>query len=97
MKTVADLRARLQELHQRTSETPLFNPVFQLGHDVSRALESGAMDLDRVEHLVAHLSCEALQSRARRIHRLLAPVDPADNLQHWRALATHLSHEWFLG
>ena len=88
MKTVADLRARLQELHQRTSETPLFNPVFQLGHDVSRALESGAMDLDRVEHLVAHLSCEALQSRARRIHRLLAPVDPADNLQHWRALAT---------
>ena len=83
MKTVADLRARLQDLHQRTSETPLFNPVFQLGHDVSRALESGAMDLDIVDQLVSNLSCEALESRARRVHKLLAPVDVASNQARW--------------
>ena len=29
-KTVTDLLQRLQELHVRTRETPLFNPVFQL-------------------------------------------------------------------
>ncbi|MFM8500312.1 MAG: phosphoenolpyruvate carboxylase [Chakrabartia sp.] len=87
MKTVADLRARLQDLHQRTSETPLFNPVFQLGHDVSRALESGAIDLDIVDQLVSDLSCEALESRARRVHKLLAPVDVASNQARWQALA----------
>ena len=41
MKTVAALEARLGELHQRTRETPLFNPVFQLSLDLSRALEGG--------------------------------------------------------
>ena len=52
LKTTADLSARLQELHARTRETPLFNPVFQLGLDLSRALEDGATDLDALEALV---------------------------------------------
>ena len=45
MKSVADLRDRLQHLHARTAETPLFNPVFQLSLDLSRLIESGALSL----------------------------------------------------
>jgi phosphoenolpyruvate carboxylase len=76
MKTIADLEARLGDLHQRTRETPLFNPVFQLSLDLSRALEGGEISLDDVAGLVAALECEGLKARAGRLRRLLAP--PAD-------------------
>ena len=52
LTNLSDLTQRLQELHQRTRETPLFNPVFQLAHDFSRALEGGEVSLDGVEELV---------------------------------------------
>lgn len=78
MKTIADLEARLGELHQRTRETPLFNPVFQLSLDLSRALEGGEISLDDVAGLVAALECEGLKARAGKLRRLLAPpADPA--------------------
>lgn len=86
MKTVVKLRARLQKLHERTAETPLFNPVFQLSHDLSRELEGGAMDLDDIDNLVAELECEALQSRAVRLRRLIAPTVADDNLSRIAAL-----------
>jgi phosphoenolpyruvate carboxylase len=73
MKTARDLIERLEALHERTRETPLFNPVFQLSLDLSRALESGEMDLDGVAALIAELECEALQSRAARLRRLVDP------------------------
>ena len=53
MRTVAELAARLQALHARTAETPLFNPVFQLSLDLSRRLESGELTLDDCESLIA--------------------------------------------
>ena len=71
MKTVADLRERLQELHQRTQETPLFNPVFQLSHDLSHELEANEIDLGTFGHMIAELECEALKSRAVRLRRLV--------------------------
>ena len=92
MKTVGDLVERLQEHHRRTQETPLFNPVFQLGLDLSRALEDGLIDLDAVEALVAELECESMQSRAARLRRLVAPVEPAANE---RALADCLQGDDF--
>ena len=79
MKSLADLEQRLGELHRRTNETPLFNPVFQLSLDLSRLLESGAMSLDECGALVAEIECEALEARARRLAGTLAPVTPADN------------------
>ena len=33
-------------MHARTQETPLFNPVFQLAHDISRTLEAGDVPLE---------------------------------------------------
>ena len=41
MKTLAGLTDRLQALHARTAETPLFNPVFQLSLELSRLIERG--------------------------------------------------------
>ena len=86
MSGAADLRTRLQELHARTAETPLFNPVFQLGLELSRALESGRETLASLHGQVADLECEALQSRAARLHRLLAPVGLDANDAAFRAL-----------
>jgi len=86
MDTVAKLRDRLRKLHEQTAETPLFNPVFQLSHDLSRDLETGALSLDDMEGLVAELECEALQNRAGRLRRLIAPTHPDENLARVAAL-----------
>ena len=87
MSLSAELAARLQELHSRTAETPLFNPVFQLGLELSRQLESGALGLDDIAALVAELECDGLMARAARLGRLIAPVDPAANAARLDALA----------
>ena len=87
MSEIAALENRLQELHARTIETPLFNPVFQLGLELSRRIETGDLTLDKVEGLVAELECEGLRARARRLHRLLDPVTPDTNLARLRGLA----------
>ena len=79
MKTLAELSQRLQALHARTAETPLFNPVFQLSLDLSRLIESGALTLDQCDALIAELECDALKSRAGRLRGLVAPVDRAVN------------------
>ncbi len=83
LTTIADLGERLKELHARTRETPLFNPVFQLGLDLSRNLEApgsaGAMDLDAVEDLIEELECSSLKVRAKRLERLTAPLSPEAN------------------
>ena len=86
MKTISDFRERLQELHKLTEQTPLFNPVFQLSLDVSRTLESEESSLAALGSLVAELECEALQSRAAKLHGLVAPVSIADNQAQFRAL-----------
>ncbi|MDZ4274780.1 MAG: phosphoenolpyruvate carboxylase, partial [Erythrobacter sp.] len=74
MKTIADLEARLADLHQRTRETPLFNPVFQLSLDLSRGLEAGQVSLDDLAALVGDLECDGLKTRAAKLRKLLAPT-----------------------
>ncbi|MHA6334622.1 phosphoenolpyruvate carboxylase [Qipengyuania sp. CAU 1752] len=71
MKTLGDLRERLQEMHARTAETPLFNPVFQLSLDLSRKLEAGELSLDTIEGMICELETTALEDRAGRTRRLL--------------------------
>jgi len=85
MKTTADLSARLAELHERTRETPLFNPVFQLSLDLSRQLESGELTLEDCAALVEELECASFQSRADRLRSLVAPVAREDNLAAFKA------------
>lgn len=86
---VDELLERLAELAQRTAETPLFNPVFQLAHEVSRELERGATGLDEVAASIDTLYAASLDSRAARIARLLggeAPVStPPPDFAAFRA------------
>lgn len=95
MTTVASLVDRLRELHQRTSETPLFNPVFQLGLEVSRELENGTMSLGDLEGLVAELESDGLAARATRLTRLLDPVAPEANDAAASSLVEESSFEEF--
>ena len=87
MTTIADLEARLADLHIQTAQTPLFNPVFQLGMELSRSLEAGTITLDTFEGLVAELECEGLRARAARLRRLVGPMAPGENAARLRALA----------
>src|SRR5690606_33881746 len=80
MKTLFDLADRLRVLQQRTEETPLFNPVFQLSLELSRLLESRRITLDHCHGLIAQLECEALQHRAERLRELVGPA-PAQAAQ----------------
>ncbi len=86
MSVAEALRERLEALHERTRETPLFNPVFQLSLEISRRLESAEIGLPQVAAMVSELECEALQSRARRLNCLLAPVGLEANLAAFRLL-----------
>lgn len=87
MGQVAALHARLQALHARTAETPLFNPVFQLGLELSRQIESGSLTLDQAAALVAELECEGLQARASRLAALLGPLAAGENAARLHAVA----------
>ena len=81
-----DLREALGALHEQTRQTPLFNPVFQLGLDLSRQLESDEISLADIAAMVEDLGCEALQSRAHRLHNLLAPMNEDENLARLRSV-----------
>ncbi|MEQ1508791.1 MAG: phosphoenolpyruvate carboxylase [Sphingopyxis sp.] len=81
-----DLRAELGELHKQTQATPLFNPVFQLGLNLSRRLERGDISLKDIAATIEDYGCEALQSRAHRLHDLLAPMGRDDNIVRFRNL-----------
>ncbi len=87
MTSSADLCERLGVLHQRTAESPLFNPVFQLSLELSRALEAGSLSLAGTAGVVAALECESLLSRANRLFRLLAPVTLDENRLTFDTLA----------
>ena len=80
------LAARLQKLHKTTEETPLFNPVFQLAFDLSRQLEKHELSLNQVSDLVSELACESLQSRSRKLHAFLQPINEKDNLKSFSEL-----------
>src|SRR3546814_8726062 len=88
LNSVRDLEERLRELHRLTAQTPLYNPVFQLGLELSRKLENGEMSLNDIEALVAEMECEGLRARAARIDRLLRPLPIEDNSARIDAAAT---------
>ncbi|MEN7538647.1 phosphoenolpyruvate carboxylase [Aurantiacibacter flavus] len=79
LTSVAALKDRLQELHERTVETPLFNPVFQLSLDLSRQLEAGELSLSQCEGMIAELEVAALQNRCERMTSYVAPVAQDEN------------------
>ena len=87
-RSVEDLGHRLQELHVLTAQTPLYNPVFQLGLELSRQLENSEMGLDQIDALIAEMECEGLRTRAARLDRMLAPIATAENAARLDAVAS---------
>ncbi len=81
------LSDRLQELHALTTQTPLFNPVFQLGLELSRELEAGTLTLADLGEAVDRLEQETLCDRAAVLRGRLAPLDATANLDAFRTLA----------
>ncbi|MET0362638.1 MAG: phosphoenolpyruvate carboxylase, partial [Sphingobium sp.] len=84
---IEGLRNRLQELHALTTQTPLYNPVFQLGLELSRELESGKIGLTDIAELVNSLEQETLRDRAATLREKLAPIGWDDNLAAFREVA----------
>lgn len=82
---IEQYRQRLADLHARTAETPLFNPVFQLGLEISRGLEDGSVTLAGLAESIAELGREGLQARADRLARLLGTVDDTATIVAFRA------------
>lgn len=80
------LSDRLQDLHALTTQTPLFNPVFQLGLELSRELEAGTLTLADLGDAVDRLEQETLCDRAALLRGRLAPLDQDANLDAFRAL-----------
>ncbi|MGB3721279.1 MAG: phosphoenolpyruvate carboxylase [Pacificimonas sp.] len=66
------LTARLDQLYDRTDETPLFNPVAQLGADISKALEADTVSLGDIAALLGELDARAFDGRAKRLADFLA-------------------------
>ncbi|MBL8643759.1 MAG: phosphoenolpyruvate carboxylase [Rhodospirillaceae bacterium] len=90
--SVAALRQTLAEHHGLTSQTPLFNPVGQLGFDLSRELEAGHIKLADLGGLADELEATAFNERAERRHNFVGPVDQGSNIKRFadlvRATAT---------
>ena len=79
--TVTALEERLRVLHERTRATPLFNPVFQLAHELSGMLESGEMALEDFERLIAELENQSLGARAEKLRFLVSPGSSEERLE----------------
>ncbi|HEX7820063.1 MAG TPA: phosphoenolpyruvate carboxylase [Sphingobium sp.] len=84
---IAGLRDRLQQLHALTTQTPLYNPVFQLGLELSRDLEAGKISLAEMGDLVNILEQETLRDRAATLRAKLSPIAWDDNLAAFRTVA----------
>jgi phosphoenolpyruvate carboxylase len=88
MKLNNQLISRLAELYDSADESPLLNPVAQLGFELSRKLEAGALGLNELDESTRALLQEAFLTRAARLHDFLAPTEPAANEARFCALAT---------
>jgi phosphoenolpyruvate carboxylase len=81
--SIEALRQSLADHHALTSQTPLFNPVGQLGFDLSRDLEAGRIGLTDIASLTADLENAAFAARARQRHEFVSPVDTATNIKRF--------------
>ncbi len=88
MKLNTQLMSRLAELYDGVGESPMSNPVAQLGFELSRKLEAGALVLDDFEESAGVLVQDAFLKRASRLHDFLAPTEPTVNEARFSALAT---------
>ena len=64
-KPITGLTDRLKSLYAHTGESPMSNPVFQLGFELSRELEGNALDLASFDATIRNLERDAFRRRAK--------------------------------
>lgn len=74
-----NLTSRLGELYNHTSESPMSNPVAQLGFELSRKLEADDINLGQYAAAIEDLERGAFARRAGILHEKLSPTNEAEN------------------
>lgn len=92
-ETIETLSARLAALYMQTDQTPLFNPVAQLGFELSRAIESGGAGAQGYETQVADFEQWAFTHRAKRFGQLLAPTAEGENTRIVSGIAEDIARK----
>ena len=85
-KNIPDLMSRLNALYAHTNESPMSNPVAQLGFELSRKLEARSADLEDFEATINKFERDAFRRRARHLNYLVGPTDEAANRRQIRQL-----------
>ncbi len=88
---VADLAGCLDRFTRAAEEDPFSNPVLHLALEVTRRLESGAMDFGAVEQVIQYLGAEGFLGRAERLGRRLGETAPEANTERLRGLIRALA------
>ena len=83
-----DLTARLGA---RVEEDPFGNPVLLVALAITREIDRGALSLDAIAALIAHLRDQAFAARAGRLAAYVGGTDPEANQAVLRGLAQTLS------
>ena len=86
-KPIPGLTDRLKSLYAHTGASPMSNPVFQLGFELSRELEGNSLDLASFDATIRNLERDAFRRRARHLKGLIGPIDLAANRKKIRGLA----------
>lgn len=87
----ADLAQCLDRFAQASEEDPFSNPVLHLALEITRRLETKAIDYGCLEQLIQHLSAEGFLDRAGRLARWLGEMDPDANTERLRGLIRSLA------
>lgn len=84
---IPGLTDRLKTLYAHTSESPMSNPVAQMGFELSRTLEAGETNLDDFEATIHGFERDAFRRRAKYLNHLIGPIDKSANQKKIRKLA----------
>jgi phosphoenolpyruvate carboxylase len=85
-----DLLRLTERARARAEEDPFGNPVLAVALAISRLMDEGDLDEDRLTGLIRHLRDEAFAGRARRLARYVGGVEQAEAEARFAGLAAKL-------
>ena len=88
-----ELINELKRLRTQIPDNPSLNPILNVGFDLSRRLESGAVSFDEVRGLAGRLMDRACVRRARRLREKIGYVDQATTLKDFTAYVEKTANE----
>ena len=91
VRLAADMLARTAEIFERAARDPFGKPVLSVALAITRDIDDGRLDADRLEALVRYLRDVAFADRARRLADYVGGVDPAANGAALDRVAAHVA------